>query len=334
MFKYSYLLLLVSTSIIFSQENTNLSGEAYYQTKGEKLNVKFEIDNDIESFKFDDGITSYNVVPNTNLRTSISAHTRFVTLRIGYAPNFLAGKDADKKGNTKVFKANLDIFMKNWMQTLEFSSVKGYYLDQIRDPNNILSFDETDYFILPGLKSIELRGTTSYKLNKNLSFKALFKQTDVQLISSGSFIPSLTYQYLKLENKNNPQELRSFDIILNTGYYYTYVINHKWYTNLGLAPGLGYEFNKLTTHLADSEDVNKSNEVIFNIQTLIGLGYNSGNFFSGINLRGIATTRDEDSIVQFNTVRGIFHLFVGYRFNTPKFVEQSFDWIEDQNPLK
>lgn len=331
MIKHFYLYFLLFPIIVFSQNNFAFSESSYYETMQDKLNVKFEIDNDIESYEFDDGITSYNIKPNSSLRTSISANTRFLTIRVGYSPNFLADENANKKGETKVFKLNLDIFMKNWMQTFSFSSVKGYYID---DPNNLSPLGDQEYIILPDLKSLRIGGMTSYKFNKNLSFKAIFNQYAIQRKSTGSFIPTLTYQYLKLDDSSSPQDLRSFDIILNTGYFYTFVISHKWYANLGFSPGLGIEFNKITTNIQGDKDITKSNEVIFNINTLIGLGYNSKNFFSGIALRGIATTRDEESIVQFNTVRGIFQLYVGYRFNTPKFVDQSFDWIEDQNPLK
>ncbi|MCK4562559.1 MAG: DUF4421 family protein, partial [Flavobacteriaceae bacterium] len=329
MIKYFYLYFLLLPVVSFSQNNANFNESSYYETMQNKLNVKFEIDNDIESYEFDDGITSYNIKPNSSLRTSISANTRFLTIRIGYSPNFLADEDTDEKGETKVFKLNLDIFMKNWMQTFGFSSVTGYYVD---DPNNISPLGEQEYVILPDLKSLRIGGTTSYKFNKNLSFKAIFNQYAIQRKSAGSFIPTLTYQYLKLDDSSSDQDLRSFDLILNTGYFYTFVISNKWYANLGLSPGLGIEFNKITTNIQGNKDITKSNEVIFNINTLIGIGYNSKNFFSGITLRGIATTRDEESIVQFNTVRGIFQLYVGYRFNTPKFVDQSFDWIEDQNP--
>jgi len=329
--KLFYLFFLLLPLVIFSQNNSSFGESNYYETMQNKLNVKFEVDNDIESYEFDDGITRYEIKPNSSLRTSISANTRFLTIRVGYSPNFLADKNADEKGKTKVFKMNLDIFMKDWMQTLSFSSVKGYYID---NPNNISPLGNQEYVILPNLKSLRIGGSTSYKFNKNLSFKAIFNQYAIQRKSAGSFIPTLTYQYLKLDDSSNPQDLRSFDIILNAGYFYTFVISHKWYANLGLSPGLGIEFNKLTTKIQDDTDITKSNEVVFNINTLIGLGYNSKNFFSGIALRGIATTRDKESIVQFNTVRGIFQLYVGYRFNTPKFVDQSFDWIEDQNPLK
>lgn len=331
MAKHFYISFLLLPIIIFSQNNSNFSESNYYETMQNKLNVKFEIDNDIESFEFDDGITSYNIKPNSSLRTSISANTRFLTIRVGYSPNFLAGQNADEKGETKVFKTNLDIFMKDWMQTFSFSSVKGYYID---DPNNLSPLGEQEYIILPDLKSLRVGGMTSYKFNKNLSFKAIFNQYAIQRKSAGSFIPTLTYQYLKLADKNNFQDTRSFDIILNAGYFYTFVISRKWYANLGLSPGLGIEFNKITSYIQDSEDITKSNEVVFNINTFIGLGYNSKNFFSGVTLRGYATTRDEESIVKYNTVRAIFQLYVGYRFNTPKFVDQSFDWIEDQNPIK
>lgn len=327
MIKAFYLFLLLCTSLIYSQEGSVMDSLGYIESFSNKLNVKIELDNDIESFKFDDGLTSYNIVPNTSVRTSISAHTRFLTLRFGYSPKFLTSDNSEEKGNTEVLKINLNLFMKNWMQTFETSSVMGYYVDAINGtglvPNNI---------ILPNLRTFKFKSTTNYKFNKNLSFKAIFNQNDIQRKSAGSIIPTLTYQYLTINDDSGIQDTRSSDIFLNVGYFYTFVINKKWYANIGLSPGLGIEFNKLKIKIDDTINVTKSNELIFNINTFIGLGYNSKNFFSGFALRGIATTRNKNSILQFNTERAIFLFSVGYRFNTPKFIDKAFDWIENINP--
>ncbi len=213
------------------------------------------------------------------------------------------------------------------MQTFDMSSVQGYYVDAINSPGFI-----PDDLLLPNLKTFRFRSTTSFKFNKNLSFKAIFNQNDIQRKSAGSVVPTLTYQYLTISNDSSVQDTRSSDLLLNLGYFYTFVINQKWYANIGLSPGFGVEFNKLNTIIDDTINVTKSNELIFNINTFIGLGYNSKNFFSGFALRGIATTRDKNSILQFNTERAIFLFSVGYRFNTPKFIDKAFDWVENINP--
>ena len=333
MFKPFVSLFLIIPLFVFSQRNSSFRDFGYIEPMTDKLNVKFEIDNDIESFDFDDEITSYSIKPNTNLRTSISVNHEFLTLRIGYSPKFLEADDSSLKGNTKVFKLSLDVFLSNWIQSFEYSSIKGYYIDDIVDPNDLLP-DEDGFIILPDLKSTKISGKTSYKFNNNFSFKALLNQYDIQRKSAGSFVPSLTYGYFSLSDKSSIQDLQSYGFHLNAGYFYTFVINKKWYSSLGFSPGLGVEFNKRVTNLVNEKITDKNNEFIFNINTHLSLGYNSKSFFAGLGLRGVATTRDEDSIIEFNTVRGIVHFFVGYRFKSPRFVNQSFDWIEDQNPLK
>jgi hypothetical protein len=328
------LFLIIFPFFSFSQDISELSNESYFETMKNKLNIKLEFDNDIESFEFDDGITSYTIKPNINFRTSISVNHDFLTLRVGFSPKFLARDDSKIKGSTKVFKVNMDLFIKNWVQTFEFSTVKGYYLDDIEGIDNINLPDDSDFIILPDLKTTTFRGFTRYKFNDNFSFKAILNQYDIQIKSAGSFVPSLNYGYAKLSDDSSIQDLQSIDIVLNAGYFYTFVINKKWYTNLGISPGLGIEFNKLKTKNADEVINSRNNGLIFNINTLIGLGYNSKSFYSGVFLRGVATTRDDNSIVKFNNVRGVLKFFIGYRFRSPKFVNDGFDWIEDQNPLK
>jgi len=333
MFKQFAIIFFLFPLFVFSQSNSSFRDLGFIEPMTDKLNVKFEIDNDIESFDFDDEITSYSIKPNTNLRTSISLNHEFLTLRIGYSPKFLEADDSSLKGNTKVFKINIDVFLNNWMQSFEYSQIKGYYIGDIVDPNDIFP-DEDEFIILPNLKSIKISGKTRYKFNNNFSFKALLNQYDIQRKSAGSFVPSLTYGYFSLSDKTSIQDLQSYGFHLNAGYFYTFVINKKWYSSLGFSPGLGMEFNKLVTDLETVKSTENNNEFIFNINTHLSLGYNSKSFFAGLGLRGIATTRDENSIVKFNTVRGIVNFFVGYRFKSPHFVNQSFDWIEDQNPLK
>jgi hypothetical protein len=112
------------------------------------------------------------------------------------------------------------------------------------------------------------------------------------------------------------------------------VINRTWFANLGISPGIGMEFNKLTTKLDDDIDISRNTDLIFNIRTNMGLGYNSKTFFGGFVLVGVATQRNENSIIKFNNVRGIMQIFIGYRFQSPKFIDKTFDWLDKKNPFK
>jgi len=115
-------------------------------------------------------------------------------------------------------------------------------------------------------------------------------------------------------------------------YLYTFVIHRKWYSNLGLAPGLGYGYSKLTE--GEANHVSTSNDFILNFNSLISLGYNSKYFYGGLTYNLIATSLDNSSVINFDSVRSVFNVSIGYRFNAPKAIKSSFDWIEDNTPLK
>ncbi len=332
--KFIFIFLVIIPCVLNSQEELVDDHDVYFEAMRDKLNVKLEFDNDVEGFKFSDGRLSFDFVPNTNLRSTISVNHDFLTLKVGYSPKFLAGANNNEKGDTKIFKLKMDMFIKNWMQTFEFSFVKGYYLDNIIDPDDVFGDFEGDYITFPNLKTSIIRGTTRYKLNSNFSLKAITNQFEIQRKSAGSFVPSLSYGYFKFLDESNLQDISSFGVNLNTGYFYTFVINRTWFANLNISPGIGLEFNKLTSKFEDEILITRNTDVVFNINSSMGLGYNSNTFFGGLILTGVALERNENSNLNFDNVRGIVNIFVGYRFKSPKFVVNTFDWLDEKNPFK
>ena len=333
MMRLFFLLFFSLPLLVYSQENISLSNSEYIEIMNNKLSLKLGIDNDIESFEFKDENLNYLIEPNIDLRTELSIHYRFISFSIGYTPKFLSNNNKDLNGETKVFKIQTDLYLKNWIQTFEYYKVKGFYLTDLKGSENLNLPEDIQFLILPDLKTVTIRGVTRYKFNNNFSLKALTTQNEIQRKSAGSFIPSLTYSYFEITDKSTFQDLNSYSLIINTGYFHTFVINKKWYSGLGISPGLGIEFNKLITRTDNGNIYSRDNDLVFNLDTHLGLGYNSKSFFGGVDLRFIATTRDENSIIEFDTLRGLFQIFIGYRFNSPKFLKESVDWIEDQNPL-
>lgn len=320
--------------LMYSQEESSFSNSEYFETMQNKLSLKFGLDNDLETFEIDVNNSKYSVKPNTGLRMTVAVNHKFLNLSLGFSPQFLKG-DSNLKGNTKVFKINIDFFfLKKWAQTFEVSNIAGYYIEDVSDFNNFNLLSNTEYIILPHAKTRVYRGITSYNFNKNYSLKAVLNQNEIQRKSAGSFIPSYTYEYFKMTSNSLFQKVQSVNFILNTAYYYTFVINKKWYSNLSLSPGLGYGFNKVSTEGLDKDDINWSGKFIYNINSLIGLGYNSNSFFGGITFSAVATSYDDIAIVKLKSVRSFIKISVGYRFKPPKFVNKSFDWMEDLNPLK
>lgn len=322
--------------LLQGQLEEKVDSNGYFMKMNNTLNLRLDLDNDVRSFEYEGINQNYAILPNTNLRLGVAVNYRFISLKIGFSPKFLRADDADLKGKTKIFRLSLNIFFKDLMQNFDFNQVKGYYVESFVDPTLAEFSGDSQYRILPELKTLSITGTTWYRFNENYSFKAVINQNEIQTKSTGSFIPSLYYGYFEITDDTTPQDIHNFFIIGNVGYYHTFVFSKNWYSNLGLSAGLGAEFNKLVTRVGNDlpEITTRHSNLAATIGTQIGLGYNTTRFYGGMALNGNATGRDEKSIIKFNNVRAYFKLYVGYRFDAPKSFEKGMDWIESKNPFK
>ena len=336
MTRFLFLLLCIWPLVATAQLEEDSSSSSYFTKMNNTLNLRLDLDNDVRSFEYEGVEDQYSIEPNTNLRLGVAINYRFISLKIGFSPKFLESDDSALKGKTKIFKLALNIFYKDLYQNFDFNQVKGYYVSGIDNPTLGDIQRNEDYIILPDLKTLSFTGTTYYRFNENYSFKAVVNQNEIQTKSAGSFIPSLYYGYFEITDETTPEDIKSFFTILNAGYYHTFVINKSWYSNLGLSTGIGPEFNKVITRSNDDlpDVISRHTNLALNISTQIGLGYNSKRFYGGTSLNGSATNRNEQSVIRFNSVRGYFKIYVGYRFDAPKSFERGMDWIESKNPFK
>ena len=302
-------MLLCVPLLCSSQDSLRVSDSNYFETMRTKLNLTFGLDNDVESFVLDDDTSSFAVRPNKNLRMTVAINHKFLNLKFGFSPKFLGSGDVDEKGSTKMFKFAFNILIKNWMQVLEFSNVRGYYVEN-PDDDFFSLFQDLDYFLLPDMRTRTFRGITSYKFNDKFSIRSIINHSEIQRKSAGSFIPSFNYDYFKMSGSTSIQKIESVNLILTAAYFYTFVISENWYFNLGAGAGMGAAFNRLL----ENEEGGKSewsSAVIFDLQSLVGFGYNSEFFFGGISYQGTATTQDKNSVINFGSRRGVFNVFFG-----------------------
>ncbi len=327
------LLLFLIPLSIYGQLDTEMDSEGYFVKMNNTLNLRFDLDNDVRSFEFDVGDELYSILPNTNLRMAIAYNYRFLTFKVGFSPKFLASGDTEDKGKTTVFRLTLDMFFKDIYQTFDYDQTKGYYIDGLDGGLPGLNNDSGEYILLPDMRTLSITGVTRYRFNENYSFKALVNQTEIQLKSAGSFIPELRYGYWQIKQPSGIEDIESFYILANGGYSYTYVLNENWYANLGLSAGLGIEFNKIDSRVDEFETTLRFTSVIADVNTQFGIGYNSRRLHAGTALIGSAISRNDESAIQFNNVRGYFKIFVGYRFDPPRFLVSTMDWVESKNPF-
>ena len=132
MLRILFLLVLLLPNLTRAQLEEELSSDGYFVKMNKTLNLRLDLDNDVRTFELEssefEGIDkNYSIEPNNRLRMAVAFNYRFFSLRVGFSPQFLAGKDDDLKGKTKIFRLSLNLFLKDWMQPFDFNQVKQFH---------------------------------------------------------------------------------------------------------------------------------------------------------------------------------------------------------------
>tara|TARA_R110000787_G_scaffold60220_9_gene136589 strand:+ start:2060 stop:3043 length:984 start_codon:yes stop_codon:yes gene_type:complete len=319
------LLILFFSYTLFSQEKDSIIDNEYIKIMDDKLSVKFDVNNDIETLNALENNIEFKLKPNIDYRTEVSVHYRFISFTVGVTPHLFTNFDKENKGETKILKLESDFYIKKWIQTVSYKQTKSFYSPDYPLPQDY----PTDYLILDELKIYNIKGATRYRFNSNYSLKAITTQTEIQLKSAGTFIPGLVYSYNYIKNDETDQRLKTFNTTITVGYLHTFVISKKFYASIGLSPGVGIDFNKL--EIVGNESSNTDTDLTLNFDGHLGLGYNYANWFGGGYFRLNTTNRKENDIVNYDNLRTHLQIFIGYRFNAPKFLKKEVDWIEEMS---
>ncbi len=277
----------------------------------------------------------YKIKSNNKTKLNAGINYRWLAFSLTFAPKFFSENIDNKiKGETKSFGFGFSSNFNHIIQKVNYSRVKGYYLD------NTNEFDATwkngdPYIQFPGLVYRSFSGQTAYKFNNNFSFNAINSQTEKQLKSAGTFLPSLSYQHYvvndqkPLTGQNSSQKSKTFEIVFSPGYYYTFVTTSNLYASAGINPGIGFSRTKLLTRESSGNTKIKYNETVYQLETTFTFGYDSRRFFTGIQImtgtRGYGQS-DANNVILREKGTGSF--FIGYRFNAPKKLTSTMDKAE------
>ena len=195
----------------------------------------------------------YKIRSNNKTKLNAGISYRWLAFSLTFAPKvFSENADNKIKGETKSFGFGFSSNFNHIIQKVNYSRVKGYYLD------NTNEFDPSwkngnPYIKFPGLVFRSFSGQTAYKFNDNFSFNAINSQTEKQVKSAGTFLPSLSYQHYiindqtPLTGQNSSQKSKTFEVVFSPGYYYTFVTTSNLYASAGINPGIGLSRTKLLT---------------------------------------------------------------------------------------
>ena len=306
----------------------------YRQNDFEKIILKWSVDTDIENlylFNYADN-EGVDLNPNEKYKLKISLDYKFLGLYVSFAPGFLPGNnDDDEKGSTSLLDLSFKFFYSDRLrQEVVYKKAKGFH-----------ELDEDGTLrVYPSTRVNTYGGKTFYMLNRNFSYRAYDNQTERQLKSAGSFIPSLSYylRKIKTDHANSAlfmNEFKAYDIFFQFGYMYNFVIKKKITLTLGLHPGLGYNYSTLSYNKEVHPDKNSEamHSVTFPLDGNVSAMYSGKRLFIGLrsNLRFYEHLKENNSSLV--TSKSFLEFYLGYRFKAPKRIKKYFDNLEDKYGL-
>jgi len=136
--------------------------------------------------------------PNIGLRYALGFNYRFASIRLGIRPG-LSEESKKDKGKSDIFTIKVKLLFDKWSHRLEYNYVKGFYVKNT-DDFLINSFDINYQIQFPNMKTSIFTGTSAFKFNDNYSVRATESQTEIQIKSAGSLMPSIDYWFYKISD--------------------------------------------------------------------------------------------------------------------------------------
>ncbi len=305
------------------------------------ISLRLNFNNEYDRFLLRGIDQSYDIRPTVLISNRISVNYRFISLGAGWTMRFLPwNQGSERKGSTEAFYLRFNLFTTFIQQELQYGRITGFYLHNTEELIDDWNLHVDPYHQMPGLRVDMISGATMFKFNRRFSIKALSSQTEIQRKSCGSFIPSLSYSFYRIENSDEeqPSELRqlssTLNILLNPGYFYTFVLNRRFYIGGGITPGIGFSYTHLDKLSAGDNSIETISSVVYRLQERVGFGYNSRRLFAGASASLTQWFHYADAgKPELNAIKNFYEVFVGYRFRAPGFVRKNTMKIEQQLPI-
>lgn len=321
----------IYSNLCFGQSAVEQDTTEYIISLNDYFNLSADIDTDYERFSIEGDDFKYDIRPNFTYFTKVGIDYRALSVFLSFTPQFAANQDEDLKGSSDLSGFGFSFNTDHLINHFETFNTKGYYIENSEDFIPDFVEGETPYIQLPGLSYRSFRGQHYYKFNPNFSYTAFTFQMARQIKSQGSWATGISWNYYLTENENPmAQDSRNLELLYDVSYYHTYVFDEKWYFNIGAILGLGGTFTSLDTPI--NGDIINSKYQSFKVRGkgYLGLGYNSQGLFFGTDFRFHHLQQNLAQGTVQEELNGVFfRVFVGYHILAPKFINRTYDKVEE-----
>ena len=273
---------------------------------------------------------------NNEFKTFLSLDYEFIGFSYGFSPKLLnANNDDYLKGRSSLTDFKLQLLPGQWLQTLGFRKTRGYYIENTGDFVAGWQKNKDPYVQLESLTTRQWSGSTSFVFNKDFSFKNLLYQTQWQKRSAGSVVPTLYYDHSRFafDYLGTAAEQRDVNLRLGLGYYYTFIIARRFFVSPNLVPAAGISFSKSRTTEHNLVSTERKEYYTGFLDGGLKIGFNSAKWVvgAGLNFNANWYREDTENMVANSRLFGIVYL--GYRFNTPKFITDTYKAVMSLVPF-
>ena len=295
----------------------------------DKFVVKLNVDTQTSSYELKNlNGNELRLAHNNTYRLYLSLDYQFFGLSFGLAPDILGGSDnPDLKGESSFNDFRFRAALGKWVQGFQFSTIKGFYVENTGDfiPDWMEGTDP--YIQIPDFTNRIYGMSTHYVINPNFSFRNILYNTEWQKKSAGSFIPSLFYGFEEFEYtfENIESDENIFRVRLAIPYYYTCVLHENWFVGVNLSPSLGVSFSRYRETIDNSSNNVRSTYLIRALEGGIQIGYAAERWVFGSSFLFDINGYDEDRLGSVENNKLFAQIYIGYRLNTPGFINRAYD---------
>ncbi|MBL0132899.1 MAG: DUF4421 family protein [Chitinophagaceae bacterium] len=270
---------------------------------------------------------------------SLGLYYRFIDLSIGFSPKFINQNKPDYLTNlSKRFEFTTGFSFDRFYVSLDYSEIKGFYLRNTADFGR--SLPEQPNLTFPELKVKQYGAMINYNFNPRFSRSGMKSGAQSQLKSAWTFMPAFQYARYRFSDKGISANLEndntfSADLNLLFPLYGTLVIGKHSFISGGFGPSVGLDFYRSLSYTENQTIVtSKGTSISTGYLVDFAMGINGRKFYGGLQgyIRSYGHKIEEVDKMQKVFYSG--HLYVGMRFNAPKWTKKTLDWVNKISPIK